>query len=127
MWKGKIYVEHCAVFGLATAGGIQGSVADATVAIFTFLSLDFIIKWVDDFCFFRIPIGSIMGPDGKPEYVYQVNLDTILNASIPLGIPWHPTSVKGQGFAFVFEYFGFAWTLRQFSGAPRRVTLPDKK
>ena len=39
-WKNHIYVQHVTIEGLATAGGIQGTMADATVALsFTRLSL----------------------------------------------------------------------------------------
>ena len=129
MWQGKVYVEHCAVFGLATSGGIQGHIADATVAILKHHGVDDIKKWVDDFVFFRCPTSSTAAPNTpNPIYTYRINLDTILRISKPLGIPWHPITSKVQDFAFIFDYFGFTWTLPCSPTDPTRtVSLPDKK
>ena len=33
MWEGKIYVQHVAIEGLTTTGGIQGTIADACIAL----------------------------------------------------------------------------------------------
>ncbi|KAF8520848.1 hypothetical protein JB92DRAFT_3111597 [Gautieria morchelliformis] len=125
MWKGEIYIEHCTVFRLATAGGIQGSMANTVVAIFTFMGIDYIIKWVDNFCFFCIPIRTITDKSSNPHYLYWVNLSTILDASRPLGIPWHPTTKKDQDFAFTFEYHGFKWTLPCLADNSRSIHFPD--
>jgi hypothetical protein len=121
MWLSMIYVEHCAVFSLTPAGGIQGTPANAAVEIFKFKGIDHIIKWVDDFAFFRIPIHSFSN-GSHTVYTYHYDLATIHSISAPLGIPWHPVSSKGQDFAATFEYAGFGWDLRA-----RSVSLPDKK
>ena len=127
MWLGEIYIEHCAVFSLVTSGGIQGTVADAAMAIFLFHGMSHIVKWVNDFVFFHSPITVLMNADNGMEYLYRIDLSTILAISDPLGIPWHPTSHKGQDFTFVFDYFGFTWTPSHLPGDQRRIALPDKK
>lgn len=129
MWQGMIYVEHCAVFSLATSGGIQGCIADAAVAILKHHGVDEIKKWVDDFVFFHIPISHYTSPDSlHSTFTYRVNLQTILNISKPLSIPWHPMTNKGQDFAYVFNYFGFTWALpHPPSNLAHLVSLPDKK
>ena len=127
MWLGEIYIKHCAVFSLATSGGIQGTVADAAVAIFLFHGVSRIIKWVNDFVFFCSPITVLTDVDNGVEYLYRIDLSTILAISDPLGIPWHPTSHKGQDFTFVFDYFGFTWTLAHIPSDQHCVALPDKK
>ena len=33
LWKGAVYIQHVAIEGFATAGGILGSVADAALVI----------------------------------------------------------------------------------------------
>ncbi|KAF8503143.1 hypothetical protein JB92DRAFT_3123482 [Gautieria morchelliformis] len=81
---------------LATAGGIQGSVADMAITIFTFHGVDYIIKWVDDFAFLRILICTITSPSGIPEYLYHVNLNTILNISTPSGFPGTLSTTKAK-------------------------------
>jgi len=43
-WKGGIYVQHVTIEGLATASGIQGSVADTTVTLLKFHGIDPCIK-----------------------------------------------------------------------------------
>jgi hypothetical protein len=117
-----IYIEHWAVFGLSPAGGIQGTPADAAIAIFMSKGIDFVIKWVDDFAFFRSPINSYTDPSGILRHIFCYDLDMILAISEPLGIPWHPVLSKGQDFATTFEYSGFDWDL-----VSKTVSLPDRK
>jgi len=57
MWHNQIYVDHCAMEGFLTAGNIQGSPANALVTIFKVKSIDELLKWVDDFVFFCIPVS----------------------------------------------------------------------
>ena len=52
MWNDHIYVQHVAIEGLATARGIQGSIADACVALLKSAGIHPVVKWVDDFVFF---------------------------------------------------------------------------
>ena len=54
-WTGCIYVKHVTIEGLETTGGIQGNVADAMVALLKFHKVEPVVKWVDNFIFFRSP------------------------------------------------------------------------
>lgn len=119
---GEFYIDHVFPFGLATAGGVQGHVADASVDILHSLELGPIKKWVDDHTFFRFAIsGGLLLPDGSlSPFAYKHGLVEIYAHSKPLGIPWHPK--KCRDFAFIFIYLGFLWDLIQ-----RSVALPDEK
>jgi len=55
LWKGGIYVQHITIEGLPTAGGIQGCVTDATLAVLKFHGIKPAVKCVDNFVFFRVP------------------------------------------------------------------------
>jgi len=57
-WAGTFYVDHVFPFGLATAPGIQGCVADATVDILAFWKIAPVFKWVDDFSFLHEPCSK---------------------------------------------------------------------
>ncbi|KAF8334449.1 hypothetical protein F5887DRAFT_824186, partial [Amanita rubescens] len=52
---GKVHLDNCLNFGASPCPGIWGRVADAMVRIFEKEGLDPLIKWVDDFAFFRYP------------------------------------------------------------------------
>jgi hypothetical protein len=58
-------VNMCNNFGLASAGGIYGMVADARADIFRSNGIGPLAKWVDDHVFFRVPCGHL------PEYNAQ--------------------------------------------------------
>jgi len=51
-WNDNIYVGHCAVEGLVTAGGIQGCPADALLYLFHYCRIEDVFKWVDDVVIF---------------------------------------------------------------------------
>jgi hypothetical protein len=55
---GSFFIDHVFPFGLATAGGVQGNVTDATVDILHSMELGSIKKWVDDHLFFRYATGG---------------------------------------------------------------------
>jgi len=109
LWKGCIYVQHVAIEGLATAGGIQGCIADAALEILKHHKVKLAVKWVDDFIFFWVPCPAINGPGAVLSFKF--NLSTILKITSPLGIPWHPLSKKGHNFQSSFNYIGFDWDL----------------
>src|SRR5882672_7587553 len=67
-WKGDVYVQHVAIKGLATAGGIHGNVADATVAILKYHNIEPTVKWVDDFVFFPIPCLPLEPNSSLPHF-----------------------------------------------------------
>jgi hypothetical protein len=99
-------------FGLATAGGIQGTIADAVIDILGGFGFKPTIRWVDDIICFREPSGppssqpyeDVPLQQGTPHpFSYAYNLLNITERSDPLGIPWHPVDIKGQDFAFSIE------------------------
>src|SRR5882724_10150023 len=51
-WNDSIYVRHVAVGGLATAGGIQGTLLD----ILQDHKIPHVFKWVYDVVIFRYPV-----------------------------------------------------------------------
>jgi hypothetical protein len=121
-FDGSFWIDHNFPFGLTTAGGVQGHVADATVDILHAMDISPIKKWVDDHAMFRFPVaGGVLGPDGTfSSYEYLFDLLSVFDATRPLGIPWHPE--KCSDFNTVFTYLGFLWDL-----VARSVSLPDAK
>ena len=115
MWNGRIFVQHVAVEGLATAGGIQGTIADACVELLKWAGIHPVVKWVDDFVFFRSPTTSQPPQIAPMAPSFAYDLNTILRFTKPLGIPWHPISRKGQNFGPTFTYVGFMWDLTSCS------------
>ena len=126
MWDGKIYVQHVAIEGLATAGGIQGTIADACIALLKWCSIAPVFKWVDDFVLFRAPSPSPLSdnPPGHhaPLCSFPYDLTSILKFTAPLGIPWHPISRKGQYFSNSFAYVRFLWNI-----SDRTVSIAEEK
>ena len=114
-----MYVQHVAIEGLATAGGIQGTVADACLQILEYHGIKPVVKWVDDFVLFREPLPKLT-PNSTTFFPY--NLADILSMTRPLGIPWHDVSKKGQDFTSSFDYVGFTWDIKQ-----RTVHVPSEK
>jgi len=105
LWKGSVYVKHMAIEGLATAGGIQGNVADTSLAILKYCGVEVAMNWVDDFVFFRVHLLHSVGSGSAPPFKFD--LSTILDITSPLGIPWHPIPKKGHDFQSTFSYVGF--------------------
>ena len=118
-WKEAIYVQHITIEGLSTTRGIQGCVADATIALLKYSAVKPTIKRVDDFRFFQTPTPLVL-PTQKPIFPYD--LSTIFNITEPLGIPWHPVSKKGHNFQSSFTYVGFCWDIPS-----RTVSLSSEK
>ena len=114
--NGKIHLDNCLNFGASPCPGIWGRVADAMVRIFEKEGLDPLIKWVDDFAFFRYPIRREM--DGSWTYRYDER--RIWEIAEPLGWPWAPK--KHVPFASTFVYIGFLWDLTE-----KTVSLPEPK
>jgi hypothetical protein len=117
----EYYIDHNVPFGAASAHGLQGEVADATVDIYYSLGIQPVIKWVDDFDIFRYP--SLVGSFSSPEFPllrYDYDLHYIKNIIAPLNIPWHRE--KGQDFHSQFPYLGFWWDLTN-----KTVAVPEKK
>ena len=115
---GHVYVQHVAIEGLATVGGIQGMITATCIRILAHHGIHPVVKWVDDFVFFCEPSTS-----AQPlPYVFPYDLADVFSVTKPLGIPWHSISKKGQDFAPHFDYIGFSWNITTCS-----VTVPDEK
>ena len=107
-WQNEIYVQHNAVKGLSSVGGIQGTPADACIEILHAYGISPVFKWVDDFVNFRSP--SILPP--QPDlHSFEYSLAAIFKITDPLGIPWHLILKKGQDFGPTFKYLSFIWNL----------------
>src|SRR5882724_12703260 len=44
MWHGNIYIDHCTMEGLSSAGNIQGAPADALITLFKTKSIPNVLK-----------------------------------------------------------------------------------
>jgi len=104
-----MHVQHVTFEGLATAGGIQGSLSDATNALLKVHYIEPIVKWVDDFIFFRCPLASL--DPLHANFTFNFDLSKITCITEPLGIPWHPITQKGHKFQSAFSYVSFKWDL----------------
>src|SRR5882724_12140111 len=122
MWRSGIYIDHCAMEGLSSAGNIQGAPADALIAIFNAKSIPHVLKWVNDFVFFRVPIHALPSTCSPQHIQYSYGIPTILSITAHLSVPWHPIEMKGQDFQSSVTYVGFVWDLDT-----RSVSLSDKK
>ncbi|KAF5384067.1 hypothetical protein D9615_003233 [Tricholomella constricta] len=111
--NGLIHLDGRLNFGICPAPGIFGLVADAIVWIYLHKGIDAVIKWVDDFIFFRYLRGH--HSDGSPIFNYDESL--IWSIAADLGWPWAPE--KFSPFSTVFTYIGFQWSL-----ASKTVCLP---
>jgi hypothetical protein len=89
-FEGLFYLDHNVPFGLTSASGLQGEVADATIDIWEYHEVSPAVN------------------DGA-YYTYGYGLTSIKLLIAPLGIPWHKD--KGQEFANTFSYLGFHWDL----------------
>lgn len=111
---GNVHFDFRLNFGAASAPGIFGHVADAIVAIYRHRGVDDVLKWVDDFIFFRYPISQ----SSSVTFSYDETL--IRHVALDLGWPW--SDDKHSPFASTFTYIGFSWSLDA-----RMVELPEKK
>jgi hypothetical protein len=132
-WNGKVHADHCCCFGCSSSSGIFGRCADAIVAIFRSISIEDIIKWADDFLFFRYPkerlpsgicfrlrvhCSALTAPLG--EYVFPYDASLIWAIAAILGWPWSPE--KFHDFLALFIYIGFEWDL-----VAKTVCIPEEK
>jgi hypothetical protein len=115
-WKGKVIMDHCCCFGCSSSSGIFGRVADAFKAILLAKGVDRILKWADDFTFWRIPSP----PSPRGPWSYRFGEALIWDVASELGWPWSPTKCKP--FSSAFRYIGFDWDL-----ANKTVSLPESK
>ncbi|SJK99903.1 uncharacterized protein ARMOST_03214 [Armillaria ostoyae] len=114
--RDKIHLDPCLNFGASLVPGIWGRIADAMVKILLHQGVEALLKWVDDFIFFRYP--KQCAGDGEHEYRYTE--DIIWNTAEKLGWPWAHS--KFLLFTFTFVYMGFLWDLMK-----KEVSLPEVK
>jgi hypothetical protein len=114
-WRGMLYIDHCATFGCASSNGLFGQPADSIVRIFRHHGVEDVLKWVDDFIFFRRPIP---GPEGQYKFSYNEKL--IWDLADKLGWLWAPD--KHTPFNNTFMYIGFTWDL-----VSKTVQIPTEK
>ncbi|KAF5334069.1 hypothetical protein D9758_017658 [Tetrapyrgos nigripes] len=116
LFNGLVHLDQCLNFGKASSPGIWGLVADAMVHILLNSGVEALIKWVDDFIFFRYPRLSL--GNGIYEYAYDENL--VWSIAEELGWPW--ALLKFVAFAVFFTYIGFFWNIEK-----KTVELPQNK
>jgi hypothetical protein len=106
---GKLYIDHNIPFGLSSATGLQGEVADTTIDIWHALDIKPTSKWVDDIYIWRFPTphGIYCGLANGQVHYYDYNLSSALIAEAK--VPWHES--KGQPFSDDGEYVGFFWSV----------------
>jgi hypothetical protein len=104
-WSDLIYMDHCCCFGCTSSSGIFGHCADAIKAIYLWHLIDLVLKWADDFSFWRYPATS--SPTGP--WAYRVDESLIWDIANELGWPW--SADKSFPFSFEFKYLGFQWDL----------------
>ena len=114
--NGLVHLDPCCNFGFCCSPGIFGRVADALMRIFRFKGIEDLLKWVDDFIFFRY--GIRRNKEGEWEYKYTEKI--IWDIAAELGWPWAPE--KFVAFRQVFTYLGFEWDLSN-----KTVCLPEVK
>jgi len=122
MWHGLIYINHCMMEGLSTAGNIQGCPADVLLVIFKSKSISPALKWVNDFVLFCVPSSTATDATDTNTNAYSYNLSSVMNITNPLRVPWHPIKVKCQDFGPTVSYVGFIWNLEDHS-----LSLSPKK
>src|SRR5882724_11657112 len=87
MWCNGIYVDHCMMEGLSSAGNIQGALMNALIAILKLKSIPNVLKWVNDFVFFHVPSTLPPNPHSCTHFQYDHDLSTILSITNLLHIP----------------------------------------
>lgn len=103
----QVWIDHAASFGGASSNGLFGRPGDAIVAIFKFNGIPDLLKWVDDYIFFRYP--SFPSSTGPWQYPFDASI--IFRIALELGWPW--ALEKFRDFAFIFLYLGFQWDLTE--------------
>lgn len=111
----KITFDHRLNFGISPAPGIFGSVADTIVHIYLSKGIDTLLKWVDDFIFFRYPHYQ-----SDRTLYYNYSEDLIWSIAQDLRWPW--ALEKFVSFSSTFGYIGFQWSLES-----KTVSLPTVK
>jgi hypothetical protein len=106
-WDGLIYVDPDCSFGGRSSSGNFGIVADALAALYIANGMNDLLKWADDFNFWRYPVD----PSRSNCVSYSYDESLIWKLAEELGLPWSPK--KHQPFSAVFSYLGFEWDLEK--------------
>jgi hypothetical protein len=114
-WKGEVLFDNTFSFGASSSPGIFGRLADLLVHLLKHLSIEEILKWVDDFVFFRYPNGRRGG-----KFIYKYDESIFFEIADDLGWPWEIS--KHTPFSPRFTYLGLDWDIEV-----KTVTLPNKK
>jgi hypothetical protein len=114
-WEGKVRFDNTFSFGARPAPGVFGRLADLLVHLLKFMTIEEILKWVDDFVFFRSPCGG-----SKGRFVYRYDEQIFFDLGDELGWIWEST--KHTPFSSKFTHIGFDWDLDE-----RTATLPEAK
>jgi hypothetical protein len=114
-WNSKVHFDNAFSFGASSSPGIFGRLADLFVHLLKYFSVEDILKWVDDFVFFRYPFSHA---DGKFSYKYDERL--FIDIAEELGWTWEMD--KHTPFKPFFTYLGLDWNITE-----KTVTLPTKK
>jgi hypothetical protein len=114
-WNGKVMFDNAFSFGTRSAPSFFGRLADLIVHLLKFMSIDDIIKWVDNFVFFRYPNTKTGG-----RFVYKYDERIFFEVGEELGWIWEAS--KHTLFSFLFVYIGFCWDMEN-----NTVALPETK
>jgi len=101
--RDHIHLDLAGNFGASAMPGVWGHIADAMVKILLHAGIEALLKWVDDFVFFRYPTSK------SPPYSYSYDAQIIWDLAEELGWPW--SRPKFCDFATTFQYLGFLWDL----------------
>jgi hypothetical protein len=112
----KFHLDYCLNFGHSPSPAVWGLVADVMVWILKNHGVEALLKWVDDFVFFRYPISG----SESSTWTYSYDESLIRSVAEHLGWPWAPE--KCFPFSFEFKYVGFLWNLTD-----KTVQLPHLK
>ncbi|CAK5276028.1 unnamed protein product [Mycena citricolor] len=115
-WRGLIFLDHVFSFGATSSPGVFDRLAELFVVLLKFYSAEEILKWVDDFVFFRKPVEI----DLHNHPTYAIDESLFIDLAAELGFPWEMK--KHSPFGDTFSYNGFDWCI-----SSRTCTLPEKK
>jgi hypothetical protein len=102
-FDGSIHLDHNACFGSGSSHAMLGRCANGICAIYQFNGIQDVIKWVDDFIFFRYPTNQ------EAPWSYSYTTSLVDSIAADLGWPWAPK--KHSPFASSFTYLGMTWDL----------------
>ena len=87
-WEENFYIDHNALFGAASSGGVFGCIIDALMAIFCACKIGPATNWVDDCLFFNflVSIPNSNNPTDTPTFPYTI--DMIFKLTSQLGWSW---------------------------------------